>query len=46
VVAATNLNFGMVIVYWWHANPVTQLIIFWIMAPLTAIGLTALNIWL
>lgn len=45
VVAATNVNFGILIVYWWKADPRTQLIIFWIMAPLSAIGITALNVY-
>ena len=45
VVAATNVNFGVLIVYWWMATFRTQLIIFWIMAPLSAIGITALNVY-
>lgn len=43
VIAATNLNLGIMIVYWWKGNYGTQLIIFWIMAPLCAIGVTILN---
>lgn len=43
VIAATNLNFGIVIKYWWNASYETQLVIFWIMAPLCAIGATAFN---
>ncbi len=46
VIAAANLNFGMIIVYLWKASHTTQLIIFWIMAPLCAIGVTVLNLHL
>lgn len=46
IVAATNLNFGMIIVYWWGASQKTQLIVFWIMAPLCALGITAANLHL
>jgi len=37
-IAASNLNFGIDIVYWWEFSNKTQLIIFWIMTPLCAIG--------
>lgn len=43
VIAAANLNLGMDIVYWWGASKETQLAIFWVMAPLCAIGATAFN---
>lgn len=43
VIAATNLNFGMDIVYWWGAAKETQMAIFWVMAPLCAVGATAFN---
>jgi len=43
VIAATNLNLGMDIVYWWGADKKTQLVIFWVMAPLCAIGAFAFN---
>jgi hypothetical protein len=33
----------MDIVYWWGASKETQLAIFWVMAPLCAVGATALN---
>ena len=46
VVAATNLNFGMIIVYWWGASQKTQMVIFWIMAPLCALAITAANLQL
>lgn len=45
VVAATNVNFGILIVYWWMASFRAQMIIFWVMAPLSAIGITALNVY-
>lgn len=45
VVAATNVNFGILIVYWWGASFLTQLIVFWVMAPLSAIFITLLNIY-
>ena len=43
VIAAANLNLGMDIVYWWGATKETQLAIFWVMAPLCAVGATAFN---
>lgn len=43
VIAAANLNLGIDIVYWWNAKKETQLAIFWVMAPLCAIGATAFN---
>jgi hypothetical protein len=43
VIAATNLNLGMDIVYWWGAEKKTQLAIFWVMAPCCAIGASAFN---
>ena len=46
VIAATNLNLGIIIVYWWNASMMTQLIVFWIVAPLCAIFVTVLNIYL
>jgi len=45
VIAATNINLGMDIVYWWGASKETQMIIFWVMAPLCAFGGFSLNIW-
>lgn len=43
VIAAANINIGIDIVYWWGADKKTQLAIFWVMAPLSAIGATAFN---
>jgi hypothetical protein len=43
VIAASNLSFGMITVYWWGASKETQMAIFWVMAPLCAIGGTAFN---
>ncbi len=43
VIAATNLNLGMDIVYWFGADKKVQLVIFWVIAPLCAIGAFALN---
>lgn len=42
-IAATNINFGMDIVYWWRASKFTQMVAFWIMAPLCAIGVFMYN---
>lgn len=36
----------MIIVYSWKASHTTQMVIFWIMAPLCAIGITLLNLHL
>ena len=41
---AMNLNFGILIVYWWGATYETQLIIFWILTPLWGIGITVFNV--
>lgn len=38
-IAASNLNFGMVIVYWWGATKDAQLIVFWVLAPLCAVSI-------
>jgi hypothetical protein len=46
VIAATNLNFGIIIVYWWKASFMTQLIVFWVVAPLCAIFVTLFNTYL
>ncbi len=46
IIAATNLNLGFIIVYWWKASMITQMIIFWVMAPLCAISVTLLNLYL
>ena len=43
IIAASNLNFGMMIVYWWEGSYLDQLITFWVMAPLCAVGATVLN---
>jgi len=43
VIAAANLGLGIDMIYWWGASKQTQLAIFWVMAPLSAIGATALN---
>lgn len=45
IVAATNLNFGIMITYWWKASFETQLIVFWVLAPLCALGITAVNLY-
>lgn len=37
-IAASNINLGVDIVYWWDASKETQMIIFWGMAPLCAVG--------
>lgn len=37
-IAASNINLGIDIVHWWNASKETQMIIFWVMAPLCAIG--------
>lgn len=42
-IAASNINFGIDIVYWWDASKETQMIVFWVMAPLCAIGAFAFN---
>jgi len=42
-IAASNISFGMNIVYWWGYTHETQMIIFWIVAPLCAIGGFAYN---
>jgi hypothetical protein len=44
-IAASNLNFGMNIVYWWGASKKTQMIVFWVMAPLCGIGAFSYNAW-
>jgi hypothetical protein len=46
VIAATNLNLGIIIVYWWGGSYITQLVVFWVMAPLCAIFVTILNTYL
>ena len=43
ILAATNLNFGMLLHYWWGVSKEAQMIVFWIMAPMFAIGATVLN---
>ena len=43
IIGASNLNFGIILVYWWGATFQQQLIIFWVFAPLCAIGVTILN---
>lgn len=43
IIAAANLAIGIWIVYWWGASKETQAIIFWVMAPLCAIGATYFN---
>ncbi len=43
VIAAANLNLGIDMVYWWGAAKETQMAIFWVMAPLCAVGATAFN---
>ena len=43
IIAASNLNFGMIIKYWWGSTYETQLIIFWVLAPLCAIVATVFN---
>ena len=44
IIAAANINFGMVLVFWWGVSYKAQLAIFWVVAPLCAIGVTLLNI--
>jgi hypothetical protein len=44
-IAASNLNFGMDIVYWWGGSYKEQLIVFWIMAPLCALGASGYILW-
>lgn len=43
VAAATNLNLGVVIVYWWGASYKTQVLLFWVLAPFSAIAITSFN---
>lgn len=45
IVAATNLNFGMIIVYGWKGSQEAQLIVFWVLAPLCALAITAVNVY-
>lgn len=42
-IAASNLNFGIDIVYWWDGSKKAQLIVFWIMTPLLAVGAFTFN---
>lgn len=42
-IPASNLNFGIDIVYWWNGSKEAQLIVFWIMAPLIAVGAFTFN---
>lgn len=37
-IAASNVNFGMNIVYWWGGSQEQQLIVFWVLAPVSALG--------
>ncbi len=46
LIAATNINFGINIVYWWGGSKLSQVAVFWVLAPLEAIGATAFNTWL
>ena len=43
VLAAANINLGIIVHYCWGASKLVQMIIFWVIAPLTAIGATILN---
>lgn len=43
LIAATNLNWGILQRYTWGIAPRSQMISFWILAPLCAIGATAYN---
>ena len=44
-IAASNLNFGMNIVYWWGATKKQQMIVFWVIAPLCAVGTFVYICW-
>ena len=44
VIAAANLNIGIVLVYGLKVSYTTQLVVFWISSPLFAIGATLLNV--
>lgn len=37
------MNFGIDIVYWWRAEKETQMIIFWVLTSLCAIGVFTFN---
>lgn len=37
-IAASNISLGHDVVYWWGAEYQTQLVMFWVIAPLTAIA--------
>lgn len=45
VVAATNLNLGVMIVYWWQGSVFTELIVFWILTPFSAFVVTGVIIY-
>lgn len=43
LIAATNLNWGILQRYTWDVPPHNQMVSFWILAPLCAVGATAFN---
>lgn len=43
IIAAANLSLGIWIKYWWGGSNEVQLIVFWVVAPLCAVGGTILN---
>lgn len=45
VVAAANLNLGIMIVYWWQSSLITELITFWVMTPICALVVTSIIIY-
>jgi len=43
VIAATNINFGMDLVYFFGVAKETQMLVFWIVAPICAVGVFAFS---
>ena len=44
-IAGSNLYFGTDIVYWWGGTKEQQMIVFWVMAPLCALGVFGYICW-